>query len=71
MSNCKTKLYGQYSGAEHYSVATGDGGGTGGGHVATYKLDGVGPVDNRPSTYLLPQFVKKKIPHTGDKASLD
>ena len=24
------------------------------------KLDGVGPVDNRPSTHKLPKFVKKK-----------
>ena len=24
-----------------------------------HKLDGVGPVDNRPSTYKLPHFVRK------------
>ena len=33
------------------------------------KLDGVGPVDNRASTNQFSHL--KKIPHTGDKASLD
>ena len=33
------------------------------GQNKTKKLDGVGPVDNRPSTAKLHQFVKKKMLH--------
>ena len=29
--------------------------------VANYKLDGVGPVDNKPSTDKLHHFVQKKL----------
>ena len=34
--------------------------------ASTEKLDGVGPVDNRPSTDQLHRFVKKKIHVTPD-----
>ena len=30
------------------------------GHYSIYKLDGVGPVDNRPSTNKLHHFVQKR-----------
>ena len=30
-------------------------------HLTVSKLDGVNPVDNRPSTNYLNQFVKKKL----------
>ena len=41
-------------------------------HIQTipFKTRRVGPVENRPSTNLPHQFVKKKIPHTGDKECL-
>ena len=32
--------------------------------IKLLKLDGVGPVDNRPPTDKLPQFVKKKASKT-------
>ena len=34
--------------------------------LGDYKLDGIGPVDNRPSTDYLNHFVKKKLDVTPD-----